>query len=94
MYNCGLSALSMGLIPSLRFVDVWAESSDLLNKPLNVVWLISVSSPKPATECPKHDILILVSQHICQAEYHQISMSRTWLTDISKQLTLLVNLIC
>ena len=25
MYNCGLSALSMGLIPSLRFVDVWGE---------------------------------------------------------------------
>ena len=25
MYNRGLSALSMGLIPSLRFVDVWGE---------------------------------------------------------------------
>ena len=25
MYNCGLSALSRGLIPSLRFVDVWGE---------------------------------------------------------------------
>ena len=23
--NCGLSAFSLGLIPSLRFVDVWGE---------------------------------------------------------------------
>ena len=33
--NCGLSAFSLGLIPSLRFVDVWGEVLGLLNKPLN-----------------------------------------------------------
>ena len=36
--NCGLSAFSLGLIPSLRFVDVWGKVLELLNKPLNVVW--------------------------------------------------------
>ena len=38
MYNRGLSALSIELIPSLRFANVWARSSDLVNKPLNVIW--------------------------------------------------------
>ena len=33
--NYGLSAFSLGLIPSLRFVDVWGKVLGLLNKPLN-----------------------------------------------------------
>ena len=50
MYNCGLSAFSLGLIPSLRFVDVWGEVLGLLNKPLNVVWTcLCLLAQNPAT---------------------------------------------
>ena len=37
MQNSGLSAFSLGLIPSLRFVERVIGVIDLLNKPLNVI---------------------------------------------------------
>ena len=43
MYNCGLSAFSRGLIPSLRLVDLWGEALRFVEK--NIKCCLDLSLP-------------------------------------------------